>query len=276
MKYKYTISELSRFFNISDQTLRYYDKIGLYRPAYIDEKTNYRYYSFEQFYTLSLIMQMKKMNFSLKEIKQYINIKNINYLEELLNNQQNKIEKQIAELHQLKESNQLLLEQIAFLKNNKKASEIKVVTEKERYEYRICINFEMKQLYQYIKLMYESYLCSFAKEYQVEHSKVLLKIGKRNLQQHNLRVYNSVGLFIQKEDMEKHEGCAVIPKGTYVVGYHVGAYNTIHYTYNRILDYIQENHYQIIGDSLESAITGMSLTQNEKEYITKIEIPVSK
>ena len=37
MKDKYTISELSRFFNISDQTLRYYDKIGLYCPAYIDE-----------------------------------------------------------------------------------------------------------------------------------------------------------------------------------------------------------------------------------------------
>ena len=37
-----------------------------------------------------------------------------------------------------------------------------------------------------------------------------------------------------------------------------------------------ENNYIIIGDSLETAITGMSLTQKEKEYITKIEIPISK
>ena len=276
MKDKYTISELSRFFNISDQTLRYYDKIGLYCPAYMDEKTNYRYYTFEQFYTLSLIIQLKKMNFSLNEIKEYINVKEVGYLEDLLNKQQCRIEEQITELHHIKESNQLVLEQIQFLKNVEKASEIKIMYEKERYEYQVCINFEQKNLYQYIKIMYDSYLCNFAPDHSVGHSKVVLKISKRNLEQRKLRVYSSVGLFVYKEDIEHQEDYVIIPSGEYAVGYHIGTYRTIQSSYNRILDFITENNYIIIGDSLETAITGMSLTQKEKEYITKIEIPISK
>ena len=33
MQEKYTVSELARLFGISNQTLRYYDKIGLFKPA---------------------------------------------------------------------------------------------------------------------------------------------------------------------------------------------------------------------------------------------------
>lgn len=45
MKDRYTISEMARFFNVSSQTLRYYDKIGLYRPAVVNRENGYRYYS---------------------------------------------------------------------------------------------------------------------------------------------------------------------------------------------------------------------------------------
>ena len=48
------------------------------------------------FYTLSLIIQLKKMNFSLNEIKEYINVKEVGYLEDLLNKQQCRIEEQIT------------------------------------------------------------------------------------------------------------------------------------------------------------------------------------
>ena len=58
MKEKYTVSELAKLFGISAQTLRYYDKIGLFQPDDIDETNNYRYYSYEQFFRLSMIVQL--------------------------------------------------------------------------------------------------------------------------------------------------------------------------------------------------------------------------
>ena len=49
MSTHFSIGEISRLHNLSIQTLRYYDKIGLLKPAYINKETNYRYYTIEQF-----------------------------------------------------------------------------------------------------------------------------------------------------------------------------------------------------------------------------------
>lgn len=41
----FRIGEISAMFNIPLQTLRYYDKIGLFSPVHINRETGYRYYS---------------------------------------------------------------------------------------------------------------------------------------------------------------------------------------------------------------------------------------
>ena len=48
MKNLFSIGELSKLQNISRQTLIFYDKIGLFRPAYTDPDNGYRYYSSSQ------------------------------------------------------------------------------------------------------------------------------------------------------------------------------------------------------------------------------------
>lgn len=276
MRNKYTISELARFFNISSQTLRYYDKIGLYKPAFVDKGTGYRYYSYEQFFTLSLIIQLKKLNFSLEDIQKYSDAKNINYLEQILENEQKMIEEQMEELKKLKEKNQSMLRKIQLSKDVNRDSVIEVRKENERYAYQVRINFEIKDLYQYIKLMYESYLKGLSGRKSVGHNEVVLQIDRRNLEQGKFRLYNSIGVFINREDINHQSGCSVIPAGTYAAGYHIGSYDSIHHTYNRIYTYICENGYRITGDSLEFAIISIALTENREEFITEIQIPVEK
>ena len=276
MKNKYTISELARFFNISSQTLRYYDKIGLYKPAFVDRETGYRYYSYEQFFTLSLIMQLKKLNFSLDEIQKYSDVKNITYLEQILENEQDIIQQQMEELQRLKEKNQSILRRIQLSRDVNRDSMIEIREEKERYAYQVQINFEIKDLYQYIKLMYESYLKGLPSKSGVDHNEIVLQIDKRNLEQGKFRLYNSIGVFINREDMDHQCGCAVIEAGNYATGYHVGDYDTIHHTYGRLYTYIKENGCRITGDSLEFAIISIALTENRDEFITAIQIPVEK
>ena len=41
----FSIGELSRYQNISKQTLIFYDKLGLFQPAYVDPNNGYRYYT---------------------------------------------------------------------------------------------------------------------------------------------------------------------------------------------------------------------------------------
>lgn len=63
MSKKFSIGEMSKLHKISIQTLRYYDQIGLFKPVHVDQESNYRYYSIDQFSQLdsqSLMKIMKK------------------------------------------------------------------------------------------------------------------------------------------------------------------------------------------------------------------------
>ena len=68
----FSIGELSKYQNISKQTLIFYDKIGLFRPAYVDPNNGYRYYSSKQIDYLDTILIMKKIGFSLTEIREHM------------------------------------------------------------------------------------------------------------------------------------------------------------------------------------------------------------
>lgn len=62
------IGDFSRISRVPVKTLRYYDEIGLLRPAGVDHYTRYRYYSEEQLPTLRRILALKDLGFSLERI----------------------------------------------------------------------------------------------------------------------------------------------------------------------------------------------------------------
>lgn len=68
----FMISEFARLRDININSLRYYEKLGLLKPAYIDEETNYRYYSAEQVPVLNKILLCINLGIPLKEMVTYI------------------------------------------------------------------------------------------------------------------------------------------------------------------------------------------------------------
>lgn len=65
------IREIAGKCNLSIDTLRYYDKIGLLTPK---RDNNVRYYTKADLEKLKTIIAMKKMKFSLKEIKKILDL----------------------------------------------------------------------------------------------------------------------------------------------------------------------------------------------------------
>lgn len=76
----YTIGEVSKLMDISIKALRYYDKINLFKPAYVDPETNYRYYEDSQIYLLDLIKSLKYIGTPLEEIKKVHKLKTDDFL----------------------------------------------------------------------------------------------------------------------------------------------------------------------------------------------------
>ena len=69
---QYRIGEFARLGGVSIKTLRYYDSIGLLRPAAIDVRTQYRQYASRQLRELARILALKQLGANLGDIRRVI------------------------------------------------------------------------------------------------------------------------------------------------------------------------------------------------------------
>lgn len=68
----FTVSEFSRFAQVSPDLLRYYDRINLFKPVHINAQNGYRYYQIEQLAELNRILALKEFGLSLEQISQLV------------------------------------------------------------------------------------------------------------------------------------------------------------------------------------------------------------
>jgi len=69
MATQYRIGEFSNLSGVSTKTLRFYDEIGLLRPASVDSRTGYRHYRPEQLEEVASILSLKQLGVSLAEVR---------------------------------------------------------------------------------------------------------------------------------------------------------------------------------------------------------------
>jgi DNA-binding transcriptional MerR regulator len=62
------IGYFSRLSQVPVKTLRYYDQIGLLKPAQVDDFTGYRFYTISQLSRLNRILALKDLGLSLEQI----------------------------------------------------------------------------------------------------------------------------------------------------------------------------------------------------------------
>jgi DNA-binding transcriptional MerR regulator len=68
----FRIGEFSRVARVSCRLLRYYDEIGLLKPARIDGESGYRYYSASQLPRLNRILVLRDLGLSLEQIARLV------------------------------------------------------------------------------------------------------------------------------------------------------------------------------------------------------------
>ncbi len=69
---RYTISEVSKITGLSKHTLRYYARINLFRPNYVEPSNGYRYYTYDQFWQIDIITCCRNINISIPEIREIL------------------------------------------------------------------------------------------------------------------------------------------------------------------------------------------------------------
>ena len=277
------IGDLSKIYNISKRTLRLYHEMGLLTPYHVDEKTGYRYYLPAQFPRLEMILQMKQAGLSLKQIKQMLDTQNLSLFEAILGEQLDALDKKIAECRMYKESLSRQLDGCKLMQNPPVLHSIFVEYISRRTAF-ICRDFESYDM---------------AQKYtdRMPWQEALDRVKSIFVQQGvPLTLFQQVGGIVSEADLKREQ---LICSGAFIEldGHHQyqlpltsiepGIYVCMYYKYTamnnedevkgirKLLDYIHQNEYQIVGDYIAQVVAESSVFDyNDSKIIVKQQIPV--
>lgn len=71
MNHYFSIGEVSKIKGVGIKSLRYYDKIGVLKPAYVNPNTGYRNYTIKQLFELDIISLCVELGIPLKSLENY-------------------------------------------------------------------------------------------------------------------------------------------------------------------------------------------------------------
>lgn len=99
----FSVSQAAKKVNMTAETLRYYDRIGLVHPSQTNEWSKYRYYSEKDIVRLNTVRALSCMEIPLKEIKRLLDLNDIEEVIGFLKNALDFADKKLAELQDAKE-----------------------------------------------------------------------------------------------------------------------------------------------------------------------------
>ncbi len=109
------ISELAKIMKVSVHQLRYFEKKGIFSPAYIDTN-GYRMYGVDEIYRLSNILLLRDLQIPVHEIYELVHEYSSEQCEYLLENSLKQLQEQIEQLTSISEKIQQVLSQEKILK----------------------------------------------------------------------------------------------------------------------------------------------------------------
>ncbi len=133
MKDFFTIGELADLFAIDVQTLRYYDKIGLLIPSHRNHANGYRLYKFDQVYQVASIRYLKRLGYSLEQIREYLDSRTLDHTIERLQGQSALLKQRWQELISIDSAIQRKIEFIKVQLPQVSLQEVQVKTFPDRY-----------------------------------------------------------------------------------------------------------------------------------------------
>jgi DNA-binding transcriptional MerR regulator/effector-binding domain-containing protein len=275
MENKILIGDVSRYFNISKQTLIHYDRIGLLHPS-ATEENGYRYYTFEDIDKLDVILSLKDAGLQLKEIRKFLDNPSIEESIKLLKLQNNLLEKKIEKLQQTQKKLDHKIEEMEYINKNDFYKDIRLIEKKERYVLYEDIDPTSPDISSFPDAMglLRDRMAKKESYFKYLHSLVGVFVDNKNFKKGIFTELIRLFVFIDEYNHLPNE--IVLEKGLFVCIQHHGLFENTHISYKKALNFIDENNLEIIGNSIEIPLLSSWSVKSEDEYITELQIPVIK
>lgn len=269
---KYLIGEMAKLNKISTQTLRHYDRIGLFSPTYVDVKTGYRYYTLNQFQTLQTINYLKFIGLSLDSIKGVLKEKNIVNILEQLESQKQVVENKLDDLVKVKENLDFKTNMIKSYLEVVDYSEVWIEDIDPFYVFSRRVNSPLDLDEDFIIEM-NKLVDQYFDDLFIYTGDIGVTVGMDNIEKDEFTIFKDVFYATNNKSNPK---CKIIERGLCVRALHKGSFSKTFETYKKMKAYAKKSGYEIVGDSVELAIVDIMVVDNEDDLLLDISIPVRK
>lgn len=268
IRHRYTIGEFSKLSGVPKQTLQFYDKLGIFSPAYRAEN-GYRFYEADQFESIDIIYSLKEAGLPLSEINAYLKERTPELCMSLLEQEAERVKEKIEDLQrtlvrieQKKASTQrglnaLIDETVHFAKLPEAhlfTWDFSEVTDE---------NFTA-ELFNMVNWCYDhGYYSGYAMGSIL--SKESLLAGDFSKIQYMFTIIDA---------KDSHPNYRFRPAGLYAIYYYKGSYGKLPEVYERIFSSIAASGYNVAGDSYESGLLDFFSVRDQESYLIEVAIPV--
>ncbi|WMM26301.1 MerR family transcriptional regulator [Tissierella sp. MB52-C2] len=263
-----TTGEFAKLCGIPKHILFHYDQIGLFQPEIIKEN-GYRYYSFRQYDTFSIIAALKRLGMPLKEIKEFMDKRNPNALISLLDQKSNEVVKELARLEQIKheiDALKDLTEEALNLEYNK----IELAYHKEVYALQSSL------MDKGMDDSYPDFISSIIAFRESSNASMIDFLGAVLAIDNILeKRFNSFSyLYTKGENVHDKDTTLIRREGWYLQVYYKGSYQNISEMYNKIIEYAAKHQIKLGKHAYEEYLIFEIGAKNRDDYVTLILIEI--
>lgn len=270
---KLTIGQIAKLLNISPDTLKHYEKKELIIPKYIDPNNSYRYYSPEQLYTLLLIQDLRRLDFSISEIRAYLEAHTIDKSITVL---RAKIDLNKTRINQLLQETCDLSARLSMLESHQAYCDYKIEPFIKEFDDRQIIT-----LHRRISVQKEEYLIATELERVIQHMGSGLRnsiIGQWfNAKMVSERAIGGIAFVLSPTNLELSGNMVgTIKGGSYLCAYQTGLMETAPWDLeivHKMYDMINQMNAIPRGEFLQLSLIDEYFTDNQCELLYEIQIP---
>ncbi len=258
-KVYYSVGEMAKKNGLTTQTLRFYDKIDLFKPSYTSPKNSYRYYTDDQFDKLLMINYLSSLEMSLDEIKDFFygnkNLTSIDFFQKGLKKARDKIET-------FRNIEKRLEEEILIAKNKEKFNKVDTHYFKDRLiDFNILNSANIQEIHKSFDLLTE-------RNNKIKNKRYGAIISQKGLEKGKMQFHSA---FIFLEDYNGTIPC-ILAQGEYACMISSGNKVDRISSMEVLLDWIKENGYKIIGDAIFIILSHNYGKRNKMLY--EVQIPI--
>jgi DNA-binding transcriptional MerR regulator len=270
---------------VSIDTIRYYDKIDLFKPIYVDPHSGYRYYSIIQYEELGTILELRNIGLSVDFIKDYMTNRNAEKSIAILKKQQTKLEAEREILNEKVNTLQNRIQQIEIFQTQYEKNNflIKKLQNRTFKKFKHPISFYNDILLSHSILTLEKNLSEVIPLLANQRIGHVITLNSKIIQNPNLnsgdisQYWQTVELFMLLEGVNHSVlEFETIESGTYACTTYSGLNsNSAIQATLRLIQHCHANNLKIVSDKIWNIIKiDTSITNIKEESIYEVQVKV--